>query len=129
MTASACVFLCLRYVFSLFHFVFIPSFLIYYRQHCVFGDDGRGLLLGRHGRQGGQKAVSAHLHVHKWLLRLPVVFCAGLWLLPALPRDCWLWVSLFPFPHNLWYIFKILHLSTLLSKVTYKWDPGPQNQS
>ncbi len=99
-------------VFSLFHFVFSPSPLIYYRQHCVFGDDGRGLLLGRHGWQGGQKAVSAHLHVHKWLLRLPVVFCAGLWLLPALSHDSWLRVSLFPAPRNLWYIFKILNLSS-----------------
>lgn len=94
MTASVCVFLCLRCVFLLFYFVLF--FLIRYRQHCVCGDDGRGLLLGWHGRQGGQTTVSAHLYVHEWLLRLPVIFRAGLWRLLALSHDVWLRVSMFP---------------------------------
>lgn len=75
---------------------FFSSPLIHYRQHCVSGNDGRGLLLGRLGRQVGQTAVSAPLYVHKWLLRLPIIFCAGLWRLLALSHDSRLRVSPFP---------------------------------
>lgn len=64
------------------------------RQCCLLGDDGWSILLGRDVWQSGPQTVPPHLHVHKWLLRLPVIFCPGIWLIPPLPSHRRLWVSL-----------------------------------
>ena len=64
------------------------------RQCCLLGNDDWGALLGRYVWQSGPQTVPPHLHVHEWLLRLPVIFRPGLWLLPPLPPRRRLRVSL-----------------------------------
>lgn len=64
------------------------------RQCCLPGDDGWSIFLGRDVWQSGPQTVPPHLHVHEWLLRLPLIFCPGIWRLSPLPSCRRLWVSL-----------------------------------
>lgn len=69
--------------------------LLYFsRQCCLPGDDGWSVFLGRDVWQNGPQTVPPHLHVHEWLLRLPLIFCPGIWPLSPLPSSRRLWVSL-----------------------------------